>query len=268
MFDVFGLPLHPLVVHAVVVLLPLSALGVIACAFIGRLRRRFAGLAVLGLLVGTVSAFVAVQSGLALAQEVGTPAQHMSYGTWLPWASGGTLLVAGVWYFLQRGRAEQATASRVMGWLAAALSVGCIVLTVLVGHSGAVAVWGGSGASGTRPSGPAASVPAGASPSGATSGASTTPSAGASPTATATESAAQSYTLDEVKEHNSTTSCWAAIRGGVYDLTDWINQHPGGPEHIVALCGTDATAAFDAQHSGQGRPESQLTQFYIGELKS
>ena len=38
MFDVFGLPLHPLVVHAVVVLLPLSALGLIACVLMNSYR--------------------------------------------------------------------------------------------------------------------------------------------------------------------------------------------------------------------------------------
>ena len=34
MFDVLGLPLHPLVVHAVVVLLPLSAFGLIASVLV------------------------------------------------------------------------------------------------------------------------------------------------------------------------------------------------------------------------------------------
>ena len=52
MYDFFGLPLHPLVVHAVVVLLPLSALGLIACIVFGRLRRGYAGLALLGMVAG------------------------------------------------------------------------------------------------------------------------------------------------------------------------------------------------------------------------
>ncbi len=71
-----------------------------------------------------------------------------------------------------------------------------------------------------------------------------------------------------MQQHNSASDCWAAINGGVYDLTSWISQHPGGPERIVPLCGTDASAAFNAQHSGQSKPESTLTQFYIGELAS
>ena len=74
------------------------------------------------------------------------------------------------------------------------------------------------------------------------------------------------YTMAMVAQHNSGSSCWAAINGKVYDLTNWINQHPGGPEHILALCGTDGSAAFNAQHGGQTRPASELTNFYLGPL--
>ena len=95
--------------------------------------------------------------------------------------------------------------------------------------------------------------------------------ANASPTSAATATAdasgtAQTYTLDQVEQHNQATDCWAAIEGEVYNLTDWVNQHPGGADHIAAICGTDATQAFEQQHSGQQRPASQLTQFRIGTL--
>ena len=46
-----GIPLHPLVVHAVVVLIPLAALGVIAIALVPKWRSRF------GILVVAVTAF-------------------------------------------------------------------------------------------------------------------------------------------------------------------------------------------------------------------
>jgi cytochrome b involved in lipid metabolism len=75
-----------------------------------------------------------------------------------------------------------------------------------------------------------------------------------------------SYTLANVAQHNSATSCWSAISGKVYDLTGWINQHPGGPGHILALCGSDGSAAFNAQHGGQSRPAQELARFYIGDL--
>jgi len=79
-------------------------------------------------------------------------------------------------------------------------------------------------------------------------------------------SARTSYTLAQVAQHGDASSCWAAINGNVYDLTNWINQHPGGPERILSICGTDGSAAFNAQHGGQGRPAQELAQFYIGPL--
>ena len=77
---------------------------------------------------------------------------------------------------------------------------------------------------------------------------------------------ASSYTLAEVATHNNPSSCWRAINGKVYNLTSWINQHPGGPEHILSICGIDGSSAFNAQHGGQSRPESELARFYIGTL--
>lgn len=75
-----------------------------------------------------------------------------------------------------------------------------------------------------------------------------------------------SYTMAQVEQHNTSASCWSAINGKVYDLTAWISEHPGGPEHIIPLCGTDGSAAFNAQHEGQGAPEAALAQMYIGNL--
>ena len=72
--------------------------------------------------------------------------------------------------------------------------------------------------------------------------------------------------MADVAAHASEESCWVAVDGGVYDLTDWIGQHPGGADRILALCGTDATTAFTAQHSGDSRPQTQLARFKIGDL--
>lgn len=83
------------------------------------------------------------------------------------------------------------------------------------------------------------------------------------------QSAASStaYTLVEVGQHADASSCWAAINGKVYDLTQWINQHPGGPDKILSICGTDGSAAFNRQHGGESRPANELTNFYIGVLQ-
>jgi cytochrome b involved in lipid metabolism len=77
-----------------------------------------------------------------------------------------------------------------------------------------------------------------------------------------------SYTLQEVTTHKDETSCWAIINNKVYDLTDWINNHPGGPDKIVNICGTDGSQAFNMEHGGQPQPQTMLQQFYKGELKN
>ncbi|HEY5383219.1 MAG TPA: cytochrome b5-like heme/steroid binding domain-containing protein [Candidatus Paceibacterota bacterium] len=75
-----------------------------------------------------------------------------------------------------------------------------------------------------------------------------------------------SFTLSQVAAHGNASSCWSAINGSVYDLTAWINQHPGGPEQILSICGTNGSSAFNAQHGSQARPASELANFYIGTL--
>ena len=85
-------------------------------------------------------------------------------------------------------------------------------------------------------------------------------------TTTTTGAVSGTYTMANVAKHNSASSCWTTINGGVYDVTAWINQHPGGRQAILSLCGTDGSAAFNDQHGGQRRPESELASFKIGTL--
>ena len=89
------------------------------------------------------------------------------------------------------------------------------------------------------------------------------------PTKTATPSvttALTKLTLEEVKKHDSGTSCWSIVYGNVFDLTNWITKHPGGAAVIRAICGKDGTDAFEGQHSGQGKPANQLSNYYLGKL--
>jgi cytochrome b involved in lipid metabolism len=103
-----------------------------------------------------------------------------------------------------------------------------------------------------------------------------TPTVSAKPSPTAATSAsptpevttASAYTMAKVKENNSATSCWSVINGKVYDLTKWINSHPGGASAIKGLCGIDGTSSFTAQHRGQGSPASNLANYLLGPLAS
>jgi cytochrome b involved in lipid metabolism len=74
------------------------------------------------------------------------------------------------------------------------------------------------------------------------------------------------YTLAEVQQHGTSGDCWTAIDGKVYDLTNWEDKHPGGAERIASLCGTDGSAAFQAQHGSQEEPNETLLEYEIGTL--
>lgn len=49
----------------------------------------------------------------------------------------------------------------------------------------------------------------------------------------------------QIKTHNSNNDCWIVINGKVYDVTKYLDDHPGGSEIIMNLAGGDATREFD-----------------------
>jgi cytochrome b involved in lipid metabolism len=50
--------------------------------------------------------------------------------------------------------------------------------------------------------------------------------------------------LTDVAAHDDADSCWTSIEGRVYDMTDYIEDHPGGAAPILAVCGQDGTEIF------------------------
>lgn len=74
------------------------------------------------------------------------------------------------------------------------------------------------------------------------------------------------YTMEEVTMHKDVSSCLTAIRGTVYNLTAWVDKHPGGDKNILKICGLDGTAAFEGKHGGQEKPENVLKGFEVGML--
>ncbi|EYR62883.1 hypothetical protein N866_04500 [Actinotalea ferrariae CF5-4] len=148
-FDVVaGLPLHPLVVHAAVVLVPVAAL-VIAVAGVWPRFRRWAGYLPAALAVAALVVVpVATQSGEALQSRLGDPPfveRHADLGEALvPWVValavvGG--MVTAVELLRRRGTVLHRGVVVVVAVAAVAVGAGAVVQTVLVGHSGATAVW-------------------------------------------------------------------------------------------------------------------------------
>ncbi len=62
------------------------------------------------------------------------------------------------------------------------------------------------------------------------------------------------FTYTEVAKHNKPEDCWLVIDDGVYDATNYINEHPGGPIVLSTRAGRIVTVAFDqASHSRHAR---------------
>ena len=49
--------------------------------------------------------------------------------------------------------------------------------------------------------------------------------------------AAKQYRLEEVAEHNTESDCWVIVHGKVYDVTAFLDEHPGGPEYLIDSSG-------------------------------
>lgn len=245
------LPLHPLFVHLPVVLIPLATLGVIALVLLKR-RSQQLSLAVLGIVVvAALSSVASYLSGKALAELKGfTPATHERWGLFMMIAALGLLAVAGPWLWKVAKKGGHAqTRRQPLGLAAALVGVIATVFTVLAGHSGAELAWSDavSGKSETT----------------------TSPSTSAAPSSAAPSESAQAttYTAEEVAKHNTAEDCWSIVDGNVYDLTDWVNQHPGGAGAISKMCGTDATQAFQGKHGGAEGPAKALERHLLGPVR-
>lgn len=136
-----GLPLHPLVVHVVVVLLPLSALGAIVIAFVPRWSVRFGVLVWIGSLVSVGAALVAEESGEALAARVGLPAVHAELGEQVKYFAAALFVTALVLWFLDRRTAPRTLLMKIIAGVVVIAAVAAVWATFRAGDSGAQAVW-------------------------------------------------------------------------------------------------------------------------------
>ena len=149
--EVFGLPLHPLVVHAVVVFVPLAALGGLVISALRWARVRYGWLVVACAFVGAVSTLVAQQAGEDMSRKISqpTPAMetHFHLGdSLLVWAIllfvGTALVMAGQWLIDRHNKRGNLV---LIGGMLITVVCGIvsIIQTVRIGHSGSAAVWGG-----------------------------------------------------------------------------------------------------------------------------
>ncbi|XP_061366849.1 acyl-lipid (9-3)-desaturase-like [Gastrolobium bilobum] len=65
---------------------------------------------------------------------------------------------------------------------------------------------------------------------------------------TTTTTTAKYISLEELKEHNKRGDIWISIHGKIYDVSNWLNKHPGGELPLLSLAGQDVTDAYVAFH--------------------
>lgn len=249
--QVAGLPIHPLVVHAAVVLIPTAALAVLVGIIMYRRAPRILSWAVGLIWLAAVSAVIATQSGEALAEEIGITQTHEQWGELMgPLTVASALVVTATWWVRKR----HWRIPSLVGTLASAVAAPVLlVMVVLAGHSGAEATWGGTlAAPGAATNQPAEVTQSPDIPSEVSGDVMTVEAAG--------------YTLDEIAAHSTVDDCWIAVDGVVYDVSGYDQSHPGGSARIADICGTDATDAFRGQHGNQGSPNRTLAGFDIGTL--
>lgn len=84
------------------------------------------------------------------------------------------------------------------------------------------------------------------------------------------ETTPNTVSLQELASHDSADSCWKAIDGRVYDITDYINFHPTDPEVVTEWCGKVATDAWYDKGNGRAhsaRATAMLAEYYVGVLE-
>ncbi|KAF2858313.1 fumarate reductase flavo protein subunit [Piedraia hortae CBS 480.64] len=74
------------------------------------------------------------------------------------------------------------------------------------------------------------------------------------------------FSLEEVAKHNKKEDLWIAVKGIVLNVTDWVDEHPGGPQALFSHMGRDATEEFEMLHDDEVIPK-YAPEIVIGRVK-
>src|SRR5277367_3183149 len=56
------------------------------------------------------------------------------------------------------------------------------------------------------------------------------------------------FSLEDIAKHNTKEDCWVGVNGMALDVTEFLENHPGGPKAILLYAGKDATEEFNMLH--------------------
>ena len=77
--------------------------------------------------------------------------------------------------------------------------------------------------------------------------------------------APKTFTISDVEKHTSEKDAWLIIEDKVYNVTDYLNEHPGGSEILMDVAGQDASDMFESiGHSNDAR--KHLEKLLVGDL--
>ncbi|KAF8106953.1 hypothetical protein N665_0129s0022 [Sinapis alba] len=69
----------------------------------------------------------------------------------------------------------------------------------------------------------------------------------------------------DVAKHKCKNDCWILIHGKVYDISSFIDEHPGGDNVLLAVTGKDASTDFDdVNHSNEAK--ETMKKYCIGDV--
>ncbi|KAF7364023.1 hypothetical protein MSAN_01061000 [Mycena sanguinolenta] len=76
------------------------------------------------------------------------------------------------------------------------------------------------------------------------------------------------WSLDQVALHNMPTDCWVIIKNRVYDVTEFLEEHPGGSKLILEYAGRDATSVYEPIHPSDALEKNLPLSKHLGPLST
>jgi len=142
---IFGLPVHPLVVHGAVILVPLVAFAALAMSYWPSFSRRYGGPVLILAGVAQVSLFLAKGSGEPFEERLNKDIErHADLGEIAPLTFIPLLILLFIRWRMDKSGATVGSPKirRLVSVLLALAAILALVYIYLTGHSGAESVWG------------------------------------------------------------------------------------------------------------------------------